>query len=79
VKSFLNETGANGTLSLFEQSFEHEAGRRISNLHHTRPLSEALTGGPVGLRFSARVWGLGTVVEVGFRVFGSGLIFTVYS
>ena len=39
-------------LSLFEQSFEYEAGRRVSNLHHTRPLSEALTGGPVGLRFS---------------------------
>jgi len=52
VKSFFNETGANGTLSLFEESFEYEAGRRVSNLHHTRPLSEALTGGPVGLRFS---------------------------
>jgi hypothetical protein len=53
VKSFLNETGANGILSLFEQSFEYEAGGRVSNLHHTRPLSEALTGGSVGLRFSA--------------------------
>jgi len=52
VKSFLNETGANGTLSLFEQSFEYEAGRRVSNLQSTRPLSEALTGGSVGLCFS---------------------------